>query len=58
MAVVSERLKLFLYLLMRDHLPTGKVASLLSDLGDVEEVYFTAPELEALAERYAKVLGS
>lgn len=57
MAHAPERLKLFLYLLMRDHLPTGKVGSLLSELRDVEEVYFSAPELEALAERYAKVLG-
>ena len=31
---MSERLTMFLYLLMRDELPTGKVAKILKDVGE------------------------
>lgn len=50
-----DPLTAFLYVLMRDHAPTGSVPAsinLVRELG-ADHVTFTAPELEQLAERYA-----
>lgn len=47
-----DRLTVFLYLLMRDELPTGTVASLVERAQMVDPVV-SAGELAALAERYA-----
>lgn len=55
-AFASEQsaLTTFLYLLMRDHVPTGKVREALDHaLASHPPSRFSAPELEALAKRYA-----
>lgn len=51
-----ENVRLFLYLLMRDVVPTGKVAKLLDDTRGVDVSVYSSPELAALANRYAGVL--
>ena len=51
-----EKLQFFLYLLMRDELPTGKVATILQAIEkgeDLEPVY-TNKGLAACAEEYAE----
>lgn len=50
-----ERLVCFMYLLMRDELPTGTVCKMLTDIGEADgkEFTFTNPHLEALARDYA-----
>lgn len=49
-----DPLVVFLYVLMRDHAPTGGVRGAIERAGEVDgSVTFTAPELEVLAERYA-----
>lgn len=50
-----DRLYAFLYLLMRDHVPTGTVAEIIRQLPDDDEpMVYTAPELHALAYRYGQ----
>jgi hypothetical protein len=51
-----DRLTAFLYLLMRDHLPTGAVKAVAERVIVDEEFTMSAPELAALAERYASGL--
>jgi hypothetical protein len=52
------RLTAFLYLLMRDHVPTGAVFRLAERAGSKSEpVAFSAPELAALAGRYARLIA-
>ena len=48
------RLQAFLYLLMRDYLPTGDVCKIIQELGELKDFNFTAKELAALAKRYAE----
>jgi hypothetical protein len=48
------RLQAFLYLLMRDYLPTGDVCKIIQELGELKDFNFTAKELSALAKRYAE----
>lgn len=48
-----DRLTAFLYLVMRDELPTGRVKSLIEQVQLHDEFVPTAPELAALADRYA-----
>lgn len=48
------RLIQFLYLLMRDELPTGALASILEHIEAEPE--FTNQELVKLAERYARTI--
>ena len=49
-----ERLVCFMYLLMRDELPTGTVCKIVTDIDEAgEEFQFTNPHLEALARDYA-----
>jgi hypothetical protein len=51
----NDRLAQFLYLLMRDHVPTGVVATLANRVvhADDEPIIMSAPELGQLAFRYA-----
>jgi hypothetical protein len=53
-----DALTTFLYLLMRDLVPTGKVRRLIDEAMSAEHPTFSAPELHALAARYAMDLGS
>lgn len=46
----------FLYVLMRDHLPTGTVKYLIEQAQRAGDPAYSAPELEQLAERYATEL--
>jgi len=48
----------FLYVLMRDHLPTGTVKFLIEQAQRAGKPTYSAPELEQLAERYANELLS
>lgn len=49
----------FLYVLMRDHLPTGTVKFLIEQAQRAGDPAYSAPELEQLAERYAaELLGA
>ena len=50
-----ERLVAFLYLIMRDELPTGTVCKTITDIteNDATGFQFTSPHLEALARDYA-----
>jgi hypothetical protein len=61
LAFVESPTTIFFYLLMRDHVPTGTVASLIekatAERPASAPTRFTAPELQALAERYAAELG-
>lgn len=47
---------MFLYVLMRDHLPTGTVKFLIDQAQRAGDPVYSAPELEQLAERYAAEL--
>lgn len=50
----------FLYLLMRDHVPTGTVAGLVKQVKELggRELNVTNKELAAMAERYVReILG-
>jgi hypothetical protein len=51
----NDKLAQFLYLLMRDHVPTGVVATLANRVvhADDEPIIMSAPELGQLAFRYA-----
>lgn len=51
----ADRLTAFLYLLMRDHLPSGTVRGLLDRVSG-DEFEMSAPEMEALALRYSMPL--
>lgn len=53
---LSDSLTTFLYVLMRDHLPTGTVKWLIENSQRAGQPRFSAPELEQLAERYADEL--
>lgn len=46
----------FFYVLMRDHLPTGTVKFLIDQAQRAGDPSYSSPELEQLAERYAKAL--
>lgn len=53
-----ERLVCFMYLLMRDDLPTGTVSNKIADIADIagfdgKKSEFSNPHLEALARDYA-----
>jgi hypothetical protein len=50
-----KRLTTFLYLIMRDELPTGTVCKMIIDTHE-EAPEFTNPHLEALAKDYAERL--
>jgi hypothetical protein len=56
LAAAHERLTAFLYLLMRDEVPTGAVAEFVNRAAGVDGPSFDAPELAALAGRYAGTL--
>jgi len=50
----NHKLTAFLYLLIRDHLPSGKVAKLIMDVHKItENIEYTNEHLEALAKDYA-----
>lgn len=51
----EDRLTRFLYLLMRDHLPTGVIAKLIEQINETgdREVIFSNKQLEAMASSYA-----
>lgn len=58
--LVHERLVAFLYLLMRDEMPSGRVCNIINMFDEVEQTgepptgfQFTSPHLEALARDYA-----
>lgn len=53
-----DALTTFLYLLMRDVVPTGRVRRLVNDACAAESPSYSAPELHALAARYAMELGA
>lgn len=53
---MESPLTVFLYVLMRDHLPTGTVRWLIEQSQRDGDPAFSAPELEALAKRYADEL--
>lgn len=55
---VKERTVAFIYMLMRDALPTGAVNSMVAQFAQAADKDFTfsSPELEALARRYAEAL--
>tara|TARA_R110000868_G_scaffold150227_8_gene373272 strand:- start:657 stop:917 length:261 start_codon:yes stop_codon:yes gene_type:complete len=50
-----ERIVCFLYLIMRDELPTGAVCKHITDIAG-QEFKFSNPHLEALARDYANRL--
>ena len=50
---MKNKLIEFLYVLMRDELPTGKVCTIISQLSDCDEIIFTNEHLQALATDYA-----
>lgn len=56
----QERLQAFLYILMRDHLPTGAISETIETVIDndyahpLNEFDFSNPHLAALAEDYAQ----
>lgn len=56
----DARLATFLYLLMRDHVPTGVVTKVMQDVDELDarnlKPTFSNPELEAMAARYAESL--
>jgi hypothetical protein len=52
----ADPLTAFLYLLMRDHVPTGTVKQLVAEVSSDEGFDLSAPELAALAERYSAPL--
>jgi len=58
---MNERLTQFLYLLMRDHLPTGKVESIMEQVRHCKErqlsVQYSAPHLEAYARELTKEIA-
>ena len=57
----SQRLDTFIYLLMRDHLPTGTIAKLIMDIDELDvaehqmisTLAFSNYHLKAMAEDYA-----
>lgn len=54
---MHENLVAFLYLLMRDELPTGRVVSVINMLGESEiNAIYTNKNLEAMARDYAERL--
>lgn len=56
--IVVRRLTAFLYLLMRDRVPTGDVCQIIMDIGESSEFEFTSKHLEALARDYAdRIIG-
>lgn len=54
---VESPLSVFLYLLMRDHLPVATVKWMVDQAKLPGDPKFDAPELEALADRFAEQLG-
>lgn len=54
----SDKLTTFLYLLMRDHVPTGVVFAVIAEVNkDAQGVLLTNEELENMAARYARLLA-
>lgn len=53
--IVRDRVQLFLYYLMRDHLPIGQVASIIRVVNQKHpsDIQYTSQEMEDLAKRYA-----
>lgn len=58
-ATSESRLTAFLYTLMRDHLPSGKIEQILVELEELgtNEYYFTNGLLAVYAEMLAERLG-
>ena len=52
----SSKLVTFLYLLARNHLPTGTIKSIIMEAAQADDPMLTADELASLSERYAKEL--
>lgn len=54
---MKDNLQIFLYVLMRDHLPCGVVRELIKETvfkaEEHEEIFFTNPDLERMAASYA-----
>ena len=51
------KLQAFLYLLIRDHLPTGVIEHILSEVGKLDEsTDFSSPQLADLAAEWAEDL--
>ena len=52
----QTKLTAFLYLMMRDHLPTGIIAKIVLDIDELEidKIEYSNDHLKALAEDYAK----
>jgi len=51
---MNNKLPIFLYLLMRDYLPTGVVCSIIAELEKVKaEPKFSNKELAEMAQRYS-----
>lgn len=53
---MPDRLTAFLYLMMRDHVPTGTVKQTIEQIASDDELVLSAPELQQLAERYSAPL--
>lgn len=53
MNMSENRLQAFLYLLMRDHLPTGEVVNLINSVNDQDKITFTATEIADYANNLA-----
>jgi hypothetical protein len=57
LADITDGVKTFLYLLMRDKVPTGTVKAIINEMDKLRELglepEFSSPELERLAARYA-----
>lgn len=53
----NERLVYFLYLMMRDEVPTGVICKHITDISGCDrDIHFSNPHLEALARDYANRL--
>lgn len=53
-----KKLTCFMFLIIRDHVPTGAISKILSDIGDIKdvEVVYDNKYLKTLSEDYAKRL--
>ena len=54
----EQRLQDFLYILIRDDLPSGKVANIIRNHSSEKDSVFTNPMLESMAKVYAKAILS
>lgn len=54
---MENRLTLFLYLIMRDYLPVGKIPTIINEMEDMiadKKTYTTNENLENLAKEFAE----